>query len=200
MTTDAQQLDSALERLPGRDGQVRDEQGLCHSLSDAAADRYKQFLRVAYDRAALSPDRSNQNGAVLLSNNNGLCAGWGYNNFTPGIEYTTEHLANRDWKLAHIEHAERTAIFDAARQGNQIEGGILVCPWAACSDCARAIVLSGIALVVVHKQRMNMTPDRWKQSVEVGMNIIRSGGVRIESIDSTIGGNTIIVNGEAWQP
>lgn len=75
-----------------------------------------------------------------------------------------------------------------------------MCPWAACSDCARAIAMSGIRKVIVHQQRMDMTPERWKASVEVGLNIIRKCGAVIEYVDAKIGGNPIIVNGELWYP
>lgn len=159
----------------------------------------EDYLRLAYEAASKSPDPSNQNGAVLYdvlhaaevpSNN---C-------FTPGIAWTPEQLADREWKLFYIEHAERNAIFGAMRQQLATAGATLYCPWFACADCARAIVLSGVAQVIGHQDRIDKTPDRWKASVAAGLELIRAGGVRVEMISGKLDATPILVNGEIWQP
>lgn len=159
----------------------------------------EKFLRLSYDLASGSPDRSNQNGAVIV-NAYGQMVSMGRNEFTTGIVPTAEQLADRDWKLFHIEHAERNAIFPLVGRSSADAPFTMVCQWFACGDCARAIVLSGITKVIGHKERMDMTPERWKDSVEAGLNIIRAGGVEIEFYSGKLNATPIIVNGEIWVP
>lgn len=158
-----------------------------------------EYLRRCYEAAALSPDPSNQNGSLLVAHS-GWESGGLNNNFPQGVDVTLERLQDREWKLFHIEHAERQSLFAAARAGVSTWGSTLYCPWFACSDCARAIVLCGVTRVVGHQQRMDMTPDRWKASVEAGLNLMRAAGVVLEFFDGDVGGIKIIVNGEPWQP
>lgn len=155
-------------------------------------------LRRAYDWARKSPDPSNQNGAVVVSDD-GYQFGGGCNTFPPGTVPTSEQLQDRDWKLSHIEHAERYALYDTASHWST-SGLILVCPWFACDACARAILLCGIKRVVGHQQRMDTTPERWKASVDAGLNILRRGGVELTFISHVFGDEPILANGQLWVP
>lgn len=159
--------------------------------------RCHTLLGDAYRLAQGSSDPSNQNGAVLVDSSHRTALSYGRNELPPGIE---GDITDRAWKMANIEHAERSAIYGAARHGHIVENSVLICPWAACTDCARAIVLSGVRLLVVHKDRMDMTPDRWRDSVEAGNKILRAGGVEIQQFSGRIGCGPIIVNGERWEP
>lgn len=160
------------------------------------------ILRRCYELAATSPDPSNQNGAVLVVGygRNDVVLGEGCNSFTPGVEPTPTKLADRDWRMAHIEHAERVAIYSAVRKGIALIGPTLYCPWAPCSDCAKAIVLMGVRRLVAHKDRLDMTPARWRKSVEIGCSILQLAGVELEMVSGSIGGPPVLVNGELWMP
>lgn len=153
------------------------------------------WLERCYDLALSSPDPSNQNGAIVVGWD-GERLGESCNCFTPGVQVTPELLADRDWKIAHIEHAERAAIYDAG----DCNGATMYCPWAPCCDCARAIALSGIGKLVVHGKRLNETPARWLVSVEQGMGIVRAAGVEIEVFDGELIASPVLVNGKLWQP
>ena len=162
-------------------------------------DQIRSFLGQAYDAASSSPDPSNQNGAVLVRAP--FCLSAGRNEFPRGIEVTEELLNDRDKKLFYIEHAERNAIYSAVRDGAVVAGSTLVCPWHSCADCARAIVLCGITKVIGHKQRMDLTPDRWKASVAAGHKLLLDCGVALEFYDGKLGNcPKILVNGELWEP
>lgn len=157
-------------------------------------------MQLAYIHAKKSPDPSIQNGAVLIDKY-GYVIGEGYNDFPPGVEYTPEQLLDREWKLRNIEHAERNAIYEAVRLHNDLHDSTLVCPFAACTDCARAIVLTGVKKVIMHKARMDMTPERWKVSVDQGFKIMRDAQVVLEFYDAPIGDcEPILVCGNLWQP
>jgi len=166
------------------------------------------LLRVCYELAALSPDRSNQNGAIILSQRprGGTWSTHGFNTFTRGINPTPEQLADRDWKIAHITHAERAALAKLFFYGADIMATpdipiVMYCPWFACADCANAIALSPVTKIYGHKQRMDTTPERWKANVDAGLNIIAKAGIEIELVDGELGNTpTIRVNGEDWRP
>jgi dCMP deaminase len=48
-----------------------------------------------------------------------------------------------------MEHAERAAIYGAARNGRCLDGCTMYCNLMPCMDCARAIVSTGIRRLVV---------------------------------------------------
>ncbi len=151
------------------------------------------LLCEAYTVASFSPDQSNQNGALIISYDEDILSE-GCNTFTPGIEYDPT-IHDRDWKIAHIEHAERMALFT---QRDNL-GLRMVCPWFACAECARAIVLSGICAVYGHKARMDTTPDRWLASVAAGNKILDAAGVKRFYLDIVVPDAPIIkVNGKDW--
>lgn len=160
----------------------------------------KYYLKVCYDLAKHSPDSSNQNAAIIVDRNNGIILSTGINTFHESIKWDQEKIKDRDWKLFHIEHAERNAIYPMAKYGVKTFGQVMICPWFACGDCARAILFSGIKKVVGHKERMDATAERWKASVEAGLKILTDGGVELEFYSGKINADPIIVNGEYWHP
>lgn len=161
----------------------------------------EQFLREAYFQAKHSPDRSNQNGTILLGTNiDSEYKLYGYNNFPPGVKITEERLTERPTKYLYTEHAERDVIFNAAADGYATRGQSLICPWSACADCARAIICSRLRILVVHKQRQEQTPERWQPSIDVALNMIKEAGVRIIEYDGPIPSCSILVNGRMWNP
>lgn len=156
------------------------------------------YLRMAYQAARHSPDPSNQNGAVLVTQDKQVA--FACNQFTPGFEPTPAILADRDVKLLYMEHAERGAIYGAAMKGLVTAGASLICPWAACADCARAIAASGITDVYTHQERMAKTPERWRMSVAIGEVILVAAKVKLHYVQVNLGCDPVLVNGEAWKP
>jgi deoxycytidylate deaminase len=158
----------------------------------------KDSLRFAYHLARRSPDPSNQNGAVLARDGQVLIGG--YNRFPEKFCYDETHLTDRVKKYRYVEHAERYVRYAAAANGIWVGGATMYCPWSACMECARAIIFSEVAEVVVHTPRMETTPKRWKASVDEALQYLDDCGVRVRYFDGPVGGNKIIVNGEPWQP
>ena len=56
-------------------------------------------------------------------------------------------------KYFWIEHAERNAIYLAARQGISTNGARMFVDLTPCVDCARAIIQAGIAELAINKER-----------------------------------------------
>lgn len=165
-------------------------------------ERDQFYLQQAYLMATQSPDTSNQNGACLLTAAKEEMS-LACNEFQ--LDYTDEEiealLADRDEKLKYIEHAERNAIYSAVFTGEEVYDSTLYCPWAACHDCARAIVGTGIRELVVHRPRMNETPTRWVDSIKAAMALLEKAEVKVTFVDGPIPGTEpIIVNGKLWSP
>ena len=103
----------------------------------------------------LSTDKSTQNGAFIVDRNGQIIAS-GANHFPKGVENLPERWI-RPVKYKYVEHAERNAVYDAARNGVKTDGCTMYAAWAACSDCARAIIQSGIKRVVTHHDPLATT-------------------------------------------
>lgn len=161
-------------------------------------DQIKQLLRSAYQYASLSSqDTSTHVGATIITCNQRVV--FGANRFTDASFHTIENQ-ERPHKYQLIEHAERAAIFEAARLGYYLSGAILVCPWASCPDCARAIVLSGIKQVYAHQDAYDKTPERWQDAVNLGLKILESSGVEYIRYPGKIGDCSNLFDGRVWHP
>jgi dCMP deaminase len=159
------------------------------------------LMREVYKHAAsYSGDPSTRNAAFIVRDNKVVA--YGANKFPRGVltSITQVEFRDRGRKLVFIEHAERAAIYDAAKMGVPTYKATMVCPWACCAECARAIAMSGIAEVIVHKQALDKTPERWWLAIEDGQRILSSAGVEFTQLDARIGGVENLFNGEVWYP
>lgn len=152
------------------------------------------FLRMAYECAYdFSTDPSTQNGAVLVNPFTAEALMEGANHFPKGVEEKKERW-ERPLKYSYVEHAERNAIFNAAQAGIQTKGLIMYCPWAACTDCARAIIQAGISEVVCHHDPF--APDgmrfgmpvhpQWKESIAIALGMLEEAKVGLRWIDEKL--------------
>ncbi len=104
----------------------------------------KRWIDMCELVSTWSEDESTKVGAVIIgSGNTILSTGW--NGLPRGIKQTDRRINERPYKYKWFEHAERNAIYNAARNGVRLEGSIMVVKWYPCSDCARAIIQSGIS-------------------------------------------------------
>ncbi len=82
-----------------------------------------------------------------------------------------------------MEHAERNAIYNAARCGTPLEGCTIYIELMPCMDCARAIVQSGIREVVVSHERMSQYSSEYYDEhfgmVEV---LFQEAGVKVRQV------------------
>jgi len=162
---------------------------------------YQNLIRQAYQLAAdESTDISTKCGALLIHPDDGHVILGGVNSFVNSDMATNPKNYDRPRKYWVTEHAERAVILKAAQRGISTSGLIMVAPWAACPDCARAIVLAGIPLVVAHKQAYKQTPERWMEMVITGIEILEGGGVTYHLFDGSIDGCENLFNGKIWYP
>lgn len=105
------------------------------------------FMGLAGFVAGKSKDRSTKVGCVLVGPDNEIRS-TGYNSFPRGIDDNVEARHERPEKYLWTEHAERNAIYNAARVGTPLKGCRAYTPLFPCMDCARGIVQVGIVEVI----------------------------------------------------
>lgn len=160
---------------------------------------YREAMEVALGAACQSPDPSTQNGVALITPDAGLILAC--NDFPRGVAHSSERW-ERPLKYKFVEHAERSGIYKAASVGRQTQGATLVAVWAACSDCARAIVCAGIHRLVRLPADNDATASHWSEDIEIGDMIMREGGVEIIEFTDTaqLRIPPLRRNGQIWSP
>ena len=109
----------------------------------------KRFLEICETVAGWSEDRDHHVGAVIVGPGHEIRA-TGYNGLPRGVQASDDARFDRasGEKFFWIEHAERNAIYNAARSGAALDGCTIFVNRFPCADCARAIIQSGIVRVV----------------------------------------------------
>lgn len=152
---------------------------------------HRYFLREAYKIAQQSLDPSTQNGAVLVDPAHATILARGANNFPRDVQTQPERW-ERPAKYSWVEHAERNAIYDAALIGVPTKGLVMYCCWAACTDCARAIIQSGIKEVVTHYDPTSSTrfempaAPSWLESIKIAMKMFDEAAIKITPIEGPL--------------
>ncbi len=145
----------------------------------------KAHIENCYLIAANSPDPSTHSGVVITSRSGDIIS-TGFNNFPQNVKNMPDRLI-RPLKYQYIEHAERNAIYEAARDGRSTKGGILYVNWLPCIECSRAIIQSGIKRVIVHKAGQDAftnsrqsAENNWKSDHEKVINLLQEADVEFE--------------------
>jgi len=156
-------------------------------------DKHLDLLGLCYEAAIFSTDRSTQLGVVLVKDGEPITSTLSCNSFVRDWD-PEEHDHERPRKYSLTEHAERRAIYMAARNGVATEGLTMYASWAACADCARAIVESGITTLVRHSI-VDENTEYWNESIALGDRIMEAGGVTVVDVTGYIPGAPPIIRG-----
>lgn len=101
------------------------------------------FRELAKTVATKSKDPHTHIGAVIVGMDKEIVS-TGYNSFPRGMNDDVQERYERPEKYFWMEHAERNAIYNAARIGVSTKGCTLFLDhWFPCVECARAIINSG---------------------------------------------------------
>ncbi|HSX19960.1 MAG TPA: deaminase [Gammaproteobacteria bacterium] len=157
------------------------------------------LLRKAYSLAQTkSSDPLTKNGAILI-NSIGQQIGEGANCFPDKVCMSHERL-QRPNKYDYLIHAEQNAIAQAARSGHSTANSTLVCPWAACSACARLIIQAGITKVIAHKALMQQSHNQWVDDIHKAHTMFREAQIEYIEYAGNVGDVEHMFNGKIWQP
>lgn len=106
----------------------------------------QRMLDLAQQFATWSKDPSSKVGAVIVDSKRRVI-GHGYNGFPRRIKDRPERYQDRAVKYPRVVHAELNAILNAVLP-RELEGSTLYVTHPSCSECAKAIIQSGITRVV----------------------------------------------------
>jgi len=135
------------------------------------------YLEICRTVARRSKDPNTQLGCVIVGPNHEIRS-TGYNSFPRGIRDDVPERLIRPAKYLWIEHAERNAIYAAARCGISLEGCTIYVELMPCIDCARGIIQAGLWEVVVSKDRMQgYSGSTYREQHLIAGSLLREAGV-----------------------
>jgi dCMP deaminase len=144
----------------------------------------KRWMEIAQHFGTWSKDPSTKVGCVIVGSYNQVLI-QGFNGFPRGATDSLARYRDRTVKLKWIEHAERNAIYNAARTGTSLMRATLYVPWFPCVECARAIAQSGITTVVAYNPSGydDEFMIRWGEDFITSVDILHESGVAIRYIE-----------------
>lgn len=157
--------------------------------------KFKDWLRACYSYAKISKHPSTHNAALIIRDNKIIVEG--VNNLPPGVRDKAERFQG-DNKHIYLNHAERDAIYKAARAGIATEGLTMVMPWLPCIPCTNAVISCGISRLIVHKQMLERTKERWREELKSGAQLMKEAALRITAYDGIVG-ESAYMHGQRWE-
>ncbi len=138
------------------------------------------FFALAKTASLKSKDSSTKVGVVIVGPNNEVRT-LGFNGFPRGVIEDVPERQERPAKYLWTEHAERNAIYNAARCGIKLEGCKIYLDWCPCNDCARGIIQSGIKEVWIDGDSDSFNnlelQKRWKEQIDISQDMFKEAGV-----------------------
>ena len=143
----------------------------------------KRFMELATFVSKWSKDKSTGTGAIICDDDKRIIS-IGYNGFPSGCNDEIESRHERPAKYQYTEHAERNSIYNAARIGAKTKDATIYVMWFPCTDCARAIIQSGIKKLVC--KRPDFYDERWGQSFIAANEMLIECKIEIEFVEDEI--------------
>ena len=136
------------------------------------------FRQLAHTVKIKSKDENTQIGAVIVGKDKEIVS-TGYNSFPRGIRDDVKERQQRPEKYFWFEHAERNAIYNAARIGVSTKGTTMYLSCGVpCADCARGIINAGIVRIFCEKQDVTKG-IKWADSAERSWEMFDEAGVKV---------------------
>lgn len=137
-----------------------------------------RFFQLCALVASWSEDQSRKVGAVIVGPAREVRA-MGFNGLPRGItgEIAARHDRTEGEKYLWFEHAERNAIYNAARSGTSIEACSMYTNLFPCADCARALIQSGIRQLNTYSHPED--DQYFMRSYQVAVELFREAGIEL---------------------
>jgi dCMP deaminase len=164
-------------------------------LSEKQREWDLHFLAMAELIARKSKDPSLGVGCVIVGPDNEVRT-TGYNGFCRNVEHLPERTG-RPEKYLWTEHAERNAVYNAARMGAPLKGCVAYLGYtdlerggnAPCIDCARAFIQSGIVEIVAYETgapTQEVGRD-WAETTVKAAAMLDEAGLKLRYVEHTYG-------------
>jgi dCMP deaminase len=139
-----------------------------------------RWLQLATQIGEWSKDRRHRVGCVIVGSANQVLS-TGYNGFPRGVDDDIDERHERPAKYDWTEHAERNAVYNAARYGVRIEGSSMYSSLFPCISCSRAVIQSGITAVVTRSP--DLSHHRWGDEFLFSQSLLGEAGVHVRLVD-----------------
>lgn len=138
----------------------------------------KRFIDLAHNIADWSKDRKKKVGALIVDEDRRIIS-TGYNGMAKGINDDVEERHEKPLKLSYFVHAEANAIYAAAKSGIRTKGCAMYATFHPCSECAKAIIQSGITHVVCYEPDWNSS---WADTARIARDMFKEAKIVVKYI------------------
>lgn len=138
----------------------------------------RRFLGLCDHIAGWSEDRDFQVGCVVVGPGREVRT-TGYNGLPRGVKSDDDARFDRasGEKFHWVEHAERNAIYNAARSGANLDGCTLYVNRFPCADCGRAVIQAGISHVICPP--IPKADGALDHSFQVSNTMLKEAGIKV---------------------
>ena len=137
------------------------------------------FREIAQTVAKKSKDPHTHIGAVIVGKDNEIVS-TGYNSFPRGLKDDVPERFERPEKYHWMEHAERNAIYNAARVGVSTKGCTLyMSHWFPCVECVRGLINSGIDTVYCEPLNETAANVQYNESFKRSLEMMTESNIKI---------------------
>ena len=141
-----------------------------------------RWLALSASKGLESSDPKTKIGCIIVRPDKSILSE-ACNNFPTGVVDSIENRQSAPDKYLWIEHAERNAIYLAARRGISTEGCTIFVDLTPCVDCARAIVQAGLIEVVInHDRNIEYRSERYSSEQAVSLEMLEEAGILIRFV------------------
>ena len=139
---------------------------------------HKRFMEVAELVSTWSKDPSTKVGAIVVGPDREIRS-TGYNGLVRGVDDNKPERLERPTKYDFFEHAERNAVYNACLIGASLKGCVIYVTSMPCPDCARAIIQSGIKMVVTCKPEFDehAPQNTWRDKLVFSEEMFKEAGI-----------------------
>jgi dCMP deaminase len=139
----------------------------------------KKFIKLSQHIAEWSKDTNKKVGAVIVDSDNAVLS-MGYNGIPMGCDDSVESRLDKPDKYLFTEHAERNAIYHAARHGVSLKGCSLYVTLFPCADCARAVIQCGIIKIMAPEP--NLEHEVWGKQFKAAIEMMNEANIEVNLI------------------
>ena len=137
------------------------------------------FLNIAESVKLKSKDLRTQIGAVIVGEDKEIVS-TGFNSFPRGINDEVVDRQERPEKYFWMEHAERNALYNAARIGVSTKNTTMYMTCGIpCTDCAKGIISSGVRAIYCKREDTTKNREHWDEHAKRSFQMFQEAGVEI---------------------
>jgi dCMP deaminase len=153
-----------------------------HAGSNRTARWDARFIALCDHISGWSKEEGKRVGSVIVGPWDEIRS-TGFNGFPRGVndDDSSRHDRESGSKYIWSSHAERNAIFNAARVGIPLFGCRIYSNYFPCVECAKAIIQSGLSAVI--SRPPDLTDSRWADEFKTSIVLFDEAGIecRFES-------------------